>query len=70
MTDTEKMRLREHMIILLDGSISDDYIGRIIDNILDDVAEDIDTTADKNYNNDDVRLAIGRILIEKLGIDY
>jgi len=70
MTDKQKRFLKDDMIVLLDEGIASDYIEKIVDKILDDVAEDIDNCADKDYSVDDIRLAIGRILIEKLGIDY
>lgn len=62
--------VREFMLSLLKKSISDDYVVYIADNILDDVVEDVKETADRTeWNEDDVRLAIGRVLIDKLGID-
>ena len=53
-----------------DRPVSDDYWGKIADKILDEVCEDIEATADKDeWNEDDVRLAVGRVLCEKLGIE-
>ena len=49
--------------------ISDDYIDHIFDLIQDEVAEDIYAAADKRYNDDDVRLAVGRALTKRLGIE-
>lgn len=62
--------VREFMLSLLRKSISDDYVVYIADNILDDVVEDIKASADENYSDEDVRYAIGRVLIDRLGIDY
>ena len=42
----------------------------IVDNILDDVVEDIKASADEDYSDEDVKFAIGRVLINRLGIDY
>ncbi len=62
--------VREFVLSLLKKSISDDYVVYIADNILDDVVEDIKTSADDDYSDEDVRFAIGRVLINRLGIDY
>jgi len=62
--------VREIMISLLKKSISDDYVVYIAENILDDVIEDIKASADEDYSDEDVRFAIGRVLIDRLGIDY
>ena len=50
-------------------AMSDDYSGCVAEAIVDDVIEDVECCADENYNEDDVRLAIGRVLCEKLGIE-
>ena len=53
------------------GVISDDYIGRIADKIVDEVAEELHETADlDNWCSDDIKLAVGRILCNHLGIEY
>lgn len=62
--------VREFVLSLLKKSISDDYVVYIADNILDDVVEDIKTSADEDYSDEDVRFALGRVLINRLGIDY
>lgn len=54
---------------MLRKSISDDYVGSITTTIIDDVIDDIETSADDNYNTDDVKLAIGRVLMNRLGIE-
>lgn len=41
----------------------------LADNILRDVTEDVLDSADEEYNNCDVRLAIVRVLLEKTSID-
>ena len=49
--------------------IGEDYLREIADGILDDVNEDVRCSADKDYNEDDIRLAIGRVLCDRLGIE-
>lgn len=52
------------------GPISDDYIVDIVEKCVDDVAENILETADPDHwNTDDVKLAFGRVLCDKLNID-
>ena len=50
-------------------SISSGYTRSIAESILEDVKEDIDCSADKDFNEDDMRLAIGRVLMDRLGIE-
>lgn len=55
---------------LLGAAISDDYVNDIINDIIDDVYEDVATCADQEkWNEDDVRLAVGRVLCDRLGIE-
>ena len=50
--------------------ISDEYWPRIRDAIADDVALDVCETADPvDWTDDDVRLAVGRVLCQRLGIE-
>ena len=60
MTDYEFIRS------ILKQATSDEYARNILDLIYFDVLDDIKTSADKDYNEDDVRLAIGRVLLSKL----
>jgi hypothetical protein len=54
----------------IDGPISQDYIRPIAESIVEDVAQDIYETADREeWNSDDVRLAVGRVLCKKLNIE-
>lgn len=50
--------------------ISDDYSDRIFDLIQDEVAEDIYTAAGQRFTDDDVRLAVGRVLTKCLRIEF
>lgn len=52
------------------GLVSDDYWPTIVNEILDDVVRNVDETAHPYlWNEDDVRLAVGRVLCERLGIE-
>lgn len=55
---------------ILKSSVSDEYAGWIMNNIIGDVMEDVEVCADENYNEDDIRLAIGRVLCDRFGIQY
>ncbi len=54
---------------LLKNAVSNDYVDYILDVIINDVKEDVFASADENFNEDDVRFAIGRVLMKKLGIE-
>ena len=54
---------------ILRQAISDEYSTCILEEIYSDVLQDIQTTAAKNYNEDDVRLALGRVLMQKLNLE-
>ena len=54
---------------LIKQTVSNDYADYILDVIIDDVKEDVLTSADEDFNEDDVRFAIGRVLMKKLGIE-
>jgi len=50
------------------GPIGEDYVRAIAEVCADDVAEDIGASADPlRWNDDDVRLAFGRVLAKRLG---
>lgn len=70
MTDGERAAVRDVVRMGLSFGISDDYTGRIVDAILDDVVEDVELCADDDYTPDDVRLAVGRALCDRLGIEH
>lgn len=54
---------------ILRRAISDEYSTEILNSLYEDTLEDIRTSADKDYNEDDVKLALGRVLIDKLNIE-
>ena len=45
------------------------YTGTILNSLYDDIAEDIEVSADVEFNDDDIRLAIGRVLIDRLELN-
>lgn len=54
----------------INGPISQDYIRFIAEKCVEDIAQDIYETANREaWNNDDVRLAFGRVLCKKLKIE-
>ena len=54
---------------LLEKTVTRDYATNIAESIIDDVVEDLSESADiTDWNDDDVRYAIGRVLCKKLGI--
>ena len=61
-----KETFRDKLEVWLRQSISDEYTGAIADHIVEEVQEDLEVSADKEWNEDDLRLAIGRVLLEKL----
>ena len=55
---------------LIKVAVTRDYAMYITEEIIDDVLRDVTECADADYSDDDVRYAIGRVLCEKLGIEY
>lgn len=56
---------------LLDKAVSEDYLEKVADAIYEDVKEDVMTASDyPHYSEDDIRMAIGRVLVRRLGIEY
>jgi hypothetical protein len=56
------------IFLMLSKSIATEYAQYISEEISDEVRQDVETSADKDFNEDDLRLAIGRVLCEKLNI--
>ena len=55
---------------LMRSAMSDDYSDDIADAILPVVVEDVNLCADQDeWNEDDVRLAVGRVFYGLLGLD-
>ena len=53
----------DELELFLRQSISSDYTRIIAEHIFEDVKEDIECSADEDFNEDDLRLSIGRALI-------
>lgn len=51
------------------GCIPYEYSRLIFDEIAEEVAEDVEASADPDFNDDDIRLAVGRVLVKRLGIE-
>ena len=74
---TDYERLQDAVKLFLDvqfrDAISDDYRYDIRRAIQDDVVADVVETSDfrenGNWNDDDIKLAVGRVLIARMGID-
>ena len=49
-------------------SMATEYANYIADEIIEAVREDIAASAGPEPNNDDLRLAIGRVLCDRLGV--
>lgn len=66
--------LRNDVRRIFAESVSTEYTKIILDKIEDDIVSDVVETSayeeDGSYNDDDIRLAIGRVLINKMGIMY
>ena len=46
--------------------VGDDYLRGVVAGIARDVKRDLDETADREFNDSDLRLAIGRVLCARL----
>lgn len=61
-------QMKNDIKFVLGKSISEDYLGYILDVIVGDIIEDLEASADEEYNEDDIRMAFGRVLANRLGI--
>jgi len=67
---TKKLEIELLTKAMLGHLFYDDYECASVSNlILDDVVEDIEETADEDFNDADVRIAICRVLMKRLGIE-
>ena len=80
MTPTEKMDMQATILYHLSLSMDDDAAIKVADSkmkngetVMEAVMDDIKTSSawedDGHYNDDDVRLAIGRVLMARLNIE-
>ncbi|CAJ0592398.1 unnamed protein product [Cylicocyclus nassatus] len=70
MTLQERKNIRDTIADNLFGVMSDDYVERVADAMLDKVVEDVEACADREWNYDDVRLAVGRVLCDSFGVEH
>lgn len=76
MNDVERKQIEWLIAWIMEKAVSNDYAKYILnhDNFIEDVIADVMNTSawedDGYYNEDDVRLAIGRVLMDRFGIDY
>ena len=69
MIQEEQNFLRGTIQSNLSGIFEDDYDNEIVTaSIFDEVLQDIEETADEHFNDSDVRIAIARVLKNRLGI--
>ena len=47
--------------------VGEDYLRGVVARIVRDVKRDLDETADREFNDSDLRLAVGRVLCARLG---
>lgn len=81
MNGAERKQVERLVRYIMVKAISDDYVGYILgykddwtdytimDEIIEDVMETSSWNEDGDYNEDDIRLAIGRVLMGRLGIE-
>lgn len=79
MNEEERSLIESEALIIMKASASDEYAGDILNSeydkdgntIMGDVISDVMETSswkeDGRYNEDDIRLAIGRTLMNRLG---
>lgn len=64
----DNKQMKNDIKFVLGKSISEDYLRYILDVIVSDIIEDLEASADEEYNEDDIRMAFGRVLANRLGI--
>ena len=80
MDNYEKKMIEREITDIMTDSVSSDYARYILESkkkrrtFMDDVIDDVMCASawedEGYYNDDDIRLAIGRVLMDRLGIDY
>lgn len=82
MTREEKRDIEREIYLIMRNATGSDYARCILEDkdgwtnntfikdVIDDVLECSAWEDEGYYNEDDIRLAIGRVLIDRLGIDY
>ena len=54
---------------ITDMFTDNEYAQIVYDNCIDDIVTDIKETAGTNYNNSDIRLAIQRVILKRMGFN-
>lgn len=65
MNEEKRNEVREAIVNELAYLMDSEYRNRIADNILNDVIDDIEETADEEFNDSDIRIAIARVLVRR-----
>lgn len=65
MNTEQRNEVREAIVNELAYLMDSEYRNSIADNILTDVIVDIEETADEEFNDSDIRLAIARVLVAR-----
>lgn len=66
--DLDKRWVRETIVGELIKTHDISIANKLCDNIIDDVMNDIAETADENFNNSDIIIALGRVLLKRTAI--
>lgn len=60
------------VVIMVSRLVSEDYLKPVLDETINDIIEDINLTSgiegNGTYTNDDLKMSIGRIMIDKMKI--
>ena len=69
--EVEKSERRDRVVVaalldFLSPVVGEDYLRGVVARIARDVKRDLDETADREFNDSDLRLAIGRVLCARL----
>lgn len=64
--------IAEDVVIMVSRLVSEDYLKPVLDETINDIIEDINLTSgiedNGTYTNDDLKMSIGRIMIDKMKI--
>lgn len=66
--DLDKRWVRETIVSELIKTHDVSVASKLSDNIIDDVMQDIEETADENFNNSDIIIALGRVLLKRTAV--
>lgn len=70
MVSAKRRDIANILFPMLENCVSSSYAQNIFDEIIDQVVDDVNETADPvEWNDDDVRLACGRVLMNRLEYD-